>query len=103
MKTIFFATFQIIINAFCFSQNNNARLLNITGRVLSCDSLPISGVSVIIKGSRYGATTTYGNGNYDLKGIKDGDTVVFSHIAYKKKIVKIKWNPLLNIVLGKTK
>ena len=54
----------------------------ITGSVLDSAGIPISGATIIIKGSEKGAITD-GNGNF-LISVNSGDVLVVSHLGYLK-------------------
>jgi outer membrane receptor protein involved in Fe transport len=60
---------------------------NITGRITDEDGSPITGVSVIVKGTKTG-TATNDNGSFSIEA-SNGNILVFSSVSYGTKEVKI--------------
>jgi len=74
--------------------------INVTGTVLSDSSLPLSNVTVMVKGANTG-TTTNDNGQFSIKVAKGAD-LVFSIVGYEPQEVKVERDGLtLNIKLGR--
>ncbi|WP_299782145.1 SusC/RagA family TonB-linked outer membrane protein [uncultured Formosa sp.] len=71
---IFFITIQFGTIQYIYSQENN-----ITGKVIDESSIPASGVTVIIKGTRIGVQTDF-DGNYSIKA-NQGQVLVFSYLG----------------------
>jgi len=73
--------------------------IKITGRVTDRDSVPLPGVSILVKGTSVGVVTDV-NGYYSitLPNIKD-PVLVFSFIGMKKQETKIAGKQMINIVL----
>jgi len=65
---------------------------------VSDDKGPVSGVSVIIKGTNH-ATTTDDNGEFILQGVNKDDILVFHSIGYKTQEVIVKNATALKIKL----
>ena len=61
----------------------------INGRVTDSLGSPLSGASIMIKGSRRGTTTDV-RGDFELKGIPDNPTLVISFTGYVTKEYKIQ-------------
>ncbi len=63
----------------------------IRGRVTDSLGTPLSGASVTIKG-RKGGTTTDARGDFELKGVEGGVTLVLSYTGYLNKEYKVNDN-----------
>lgn len=61
----------------------------INGRVTDSLGTPLSGASIMIKGSKRG-TTTDARGDFELKGIPDNPTLIISFTGYTTKEYKIR-------------
>ncbi|OQP42810.1 SusC/RagA family protein [Niastella yeongjuensis] len=76
--------------------------ISITGVVKSAAGTPLQGVSVLIKGTTTG-TTTDNEGRFELKGVPEKATLVFSIVGYTSKQVKLHAAAtVLSIVLQET-
>ncbi|MES2810474.1 MAG: SusC/RagA family TonB-linked outer membrane protein [Bacteroidota bacterium] len=76
-----------------FAQNRT-----VTGTVIGTDDgLPIPGVTVKIKGSNVGTPTDV-NGKYTIS-VSDGQTLVFSYIAYNTQEVAVGTKSVINVSL----
>ena len=78
------------------AQNSNI----VTGVVQDSSGIPVSGVSVVLKGSNKGVTTNE-SGSYTLKIPSNGTsgTLVFSSVGYLTKILPIPSSGVLNVAL----
>lgn len=72
--------------------------IKITGKVTGDNNLPLSGVSVTLKGTSRG-TTTDNEGNYTLTVPEDG-TLLVSYIGYEPQEVAVKSQSVVNITLA---
>ncbi|GAB3168698.1 SusC/RagA family TonB-linked outer membrane protein [Telluribacter humicola] len=73
----------LIMIGMCLPAFANQPLRTITGRVTSqADGTPMPGVSVLVKGTQTG-TTTSASGTYSVDVPNDNATLVFSYIGYK--------------------
>jgi TonB-dependent SusC/RagA subfamily outer membrane receptor len=73
---------------------------SITGRVVGAENqLPITGVSVTIKGIR-GGTTTDANGNFKLDAKSSTATLVFSHAGYESSEQPVNNRAVINVSLA---
>ena len=71
----------------------------ISGQVLEKDTnIPLAGVSVLIKGTNQGTSSDF-DGNYELRNIKKGDTLVFSYIGYKTLEAIVADHNSINVTL----
>src|SRR5258708_6895676 len=66
-----------------------ARPSGIHGRVMDSLGTPLSGASVMIKGTKRG-TTTDARGDFEIKGVTDNVTLVISFTSYATKEYKVK-------------
>ena len=64
-----------------------------TGTVTDSNGEPIIGASVIVKGTSVGASTDF-DGNFSLKNVKNGATIVVSYIGCETTEVKFTGAPL---------
>lgn len=72
----------------------------ITGKVTSADDgLAISGVNIMLKGTKRGVATT-AEGTYSIKVPAEGGTLIFSFIGYITKEVKIGTSNVINVQLA---
>lgn len=69
----------------------------VTGKVLSDDSRPLSGVSVVIKG-KPGGTQTNTNGEYSIEA-SVGDILVFSYSGFSTREMKVGSSPVIDLSL----
>jgi len=72
-------------------------LENITGKVLDENGSPIIGASILVKGTKIGATTD-GNGNFSINA-NTGAILVVSYIGYSAKEVTVTGNQTYTISL----
>ena len=73
-----------------------ANAQEVTGTVVDEQSVPLPGVSIIIKGTSTGTTSDF-DGNYKLNAV-NGDILVFSYIGYNTKEVTVSGGTL-NVTL----
>ncbi|WP_232228754.1 SusC/RagA family TonB-linked outer membrane protein [Cellulophaga lytica] len=72
--------------------------LQITGKVLDENTLPLLGVTILVEGTTNGVTTDF-DGNYLIKA-KAGDVLSFSYVGYLTQKIKVKENEsVINVVL----
>jgi TonB-linked SusC/RagA family outer membrane protein len=60
----------------------------IRGRIVDSAGAPLSGVSVLLKGTNRG-TVTDASGNFTLAGVPEGSTVVISMVGYETREVRL--------------
>jgi len=85
-----------------FYSNAQAQSVQVQGRVTRASnkkSLPA--VNVVIKGTTSG-TTTDKNGHYSLTVPSAQDTLVFSYIGFKRKMVPVKGRSVINVFMKTT-
>ncbi len=68
----------------------------VTGSVLDDTSMPLPGVSVIIKDTSTGTTTDF-NGNYSINA-NDGDVLVYSYVGFDTKEVVVS-SGVMNVTM----
>ena len=69
----------------------------ITGQVTDKEGIPLSGVSVVVKGTVIGTSTDV-DGNYSIE-VDDNHVLIFSFIGMQKQEVKISQRSVVNVVL----
>ncbi len=99
MLKINFKTTLVALSALLLSLTASAQGSEIRGKV-SDESGPVSGVSVVIKGSAVG-TATASDGTYRLKRQKPTDILVFSLLGYEEKEVAPGSKTVLDVQMAK--
>jgi len=81
--------------------NNSAQQSSehITGRVTDTEGNPLTGVTVLIKGSTTGAVTNT-TGAYQIQNTKAGQTLVFRFVGMKQKEVSVDNQSVINVTLS---
>lgn len=88
-----------LLTAFIPLSELAAQSRQITGTVISSDTkLPLTGVSVQIKGSKTG-TVTDANGNFRISA-STGDVLVFSSVSYVSAEVKVESSSSISVTLA---
>lgn len=75
-----------------------AQQKNITGKVTDSSGLPLTGVSVIVKGTTKGVITD-SNGSYVLSNVLENNVLLFSFVGMKSQEIKISGQYNINVVL----
>ncbi|HLK29752.1 MAG TPA: SusC/RagA family TonB-linked outer membrane protein, partial [Puia sp.] len=75
--------------------------VDIKGKVTTADGLPLSGVSVVVKGTSKG-TATDKNGEFSITASKE-DVLVFSYVGYETKQVAVGSQSFINLSLSESK
>lgn len=65
----------------------NLDKIDVHGRVVGDDGLPLSGATVIVKGTS-NSTSTDAKGEFNLKNVDPGTTVVVTFVGYEKQEIK---------------
>ncbi|WMI64168.1 SusC/RagA family TonB-linked outer membrane protein [Aestuariibaculum sp. YM273] len=71
--------------------------INVSGVVIDNNGMPLPGVTVLVKGTKYGTTTDF-DGNYALRA-DEASTLVFSYIGYKTVEVTLDGKTKVDVVL----
>lgn len=74
------------------------KAIDIRGRVTNSDNVPLSGVSIRLKGTSIG-TITDSNGQFVISAPDDQGVLVFSYVGFISQEVSIAGQSLINIVL----
>ncbi|WEK33714.1 MAG: SusC/RagA family TonB-linked outer membrane protein [Candidatus Pseudobacter hemicellulosilyticus] len=74
--------------------------ITLSGRVADSTGAPIAGVSITVKGSSRGTTTSL-SGHYSIE-VQSGETLVFSAVGYSPQEVLVADQTTLNITLEAT-
>ena len=110
LKTLSLLTITLVVSCFTnpiFAQNQKVATtsiadqeITVTGKVTD-EKGPLSGVNIILKGSKVGVITDI-NGMYTFpKSLTSGDVLVFSFLGYDKQEVKIdSKTTMVNIVMS---
>ena len=88
--------FKLIMIFMLFGAFNFSEAQEVLGAVIDDSSLPLPGVSVIIKGTTTGTITGF-DGNYSISA-NNGDTLVFSYVGYETQEVIVS-GTILNITM----
>ncbi|OFY39713.1 MAG: hypothetical protein A2X18_09905 [Bacteroidetes bacterium GWF2_40_14] len=90
--TILLST-MLLFNLNLFAQN-----IGVSGTVTAENGDPLTGVSVVVKGTSNGVVTDL-IGNYSLKNVPTNGTLVFTYIGFVSREVAINSQKTINIVL----
>lgn len=93
MKSLLLSIFLCFAVISVYSQNNE-----IKGTVSDRDGSPLPGVSVIIKNTTKGGSTDF-DGNYVLRDIQVGETIVFSYLGFTTQEVVVSSFEAINVTL----
>ncbi len=97
-------SYQLMQNNLIVLSDGNSRQLQstVTGKVVAdSGGVVLSGVSVVIKGTKKG-TTTNANGNFTINA-SSGDVLVFSYVGYDAQEITVGNNTEINISLAASK
>jgi len=87
------------IAALFFNINVYAQKRTITGKVTDQSRTPLSGVSVVVKGTKIG-TTTGNDGNFALSLPNDAKALVFTYVGMRPEEVAVTNQPVYNLALA---
>jgi TonB-linked SusC/RagA family outer membrane protein len=88
-----------IINFLAFFAVTAANGQTINGKVTDSTSKPMSGVSVVVKGTKNG-TSTNSAGEFQLNGVAANASLIISYVGYERKQVKVTPGKSLDITLN---
>ena len=72
--------------------------ITIKGVVTDVEKEPLTGVSIRIKGTTMGTTTT-ASGSYTLQGVPRTATLIFSYVGMKKQEIPVSGRTTIDVVL----
>lgn len=75
--------------------------ITVSGKVTGADGKPISGASVMIKGTKTGTSTT-AEGRYALSNVPKGASLVVSFIGFASQIVQVKGRKAIDVVITRS-
>jgi TonB family protein len=90
----------LIVAQLVYSQKNSKNYFSVKGKVTDESGIGISAVSISIKGRGYGSMTVR-DGSYSLKNVLEGDSIIFTHIAYKPSFCLVQGNNMINVEMKK--
>ena len=96
-------TLQNSITPLTASKNNSiasqtsGKKITISGTVTDTNSNALPGTNVVVKGKNTGAVSDF-NGFYKIE-VEKGDVLIFSFIGFKSKIITVKKQKEINVVL----
>lgn len=93
-----FRLFIICLFTLGLANNIEAQNINLSGTVLDDESVPLTGASIIVKGTSKGATADF-DGNFKLNDVGSNEILVVSYIGYKTKEISINGQSSINIIL----
>ncbi|OFX30221.1 MAG: SusC/RagA family TonB-linked outer membrane protein [Bacteroidetes bacterium GWF2_42_66] len=70
----------------------------VSGKVTDSSGFPLPGVSVVIKGTTNGIITD-ADGNYSLKNVPEGATLVYSFVGMKMQEVSVAGKTSINVIM----
>jgi TonB-dependent starch-binding outer membrane protein SusC len=86
----------LIILMFCLGISNFMSAQTVTGTVLDESSMPLPGLTVVVKGTTTGAVTDF-DGNYSISA-SNGDILVFSFIGFNTQEITVAGN-VINVTM----
>lgn len=91
-------TYQITLTARDASSGKQADPLRVSGTVHDSQGRPLTGVSVIVKGSQRGVATD-ASGRYQLEKLPENAVLVFSYIGYTSQEIPVRNRTTVDAVL----
>ena len=88
----------IVLKAAMGGERIEVKDVRITGKVTGQDGVPLSGVSLTVKGTSIG-TSTDGEGNYSISAPDASTTLVFSYVGYQSQEVPIAGQTSISVSL----
>lgn len=88
----------LVLLFFMFTVNLTAQNVVLSGSVRNSSGEPIPGVIVMVKGTTSG-TITDSNGNFSLKNVSSGTTLVFSFIGMKTQEIKVSGKTTIDLTM----
>ena len=80
-------------------ENSSDEKIKVSGTVLAADTkIPVSGASVIVRGTTHGALTDF-DGKFALNNLKKGDVIQISFVGYQTQSIIIKDEAPLTILM----
>ena len=86
----------LILLGFCFGISNFMSAQKVSGTVTDDSSLPLPGVTIVVKGTTTGAVTDF-DGNYSIAA-SNGDVLVFSFVGYDTQEVTVA-STVINVTM----
>ncbi|HET7898277.1 MAG TPA: carboxypeptidase-like regulatory domain-containing protein, partial [Flavisolibacter sp.] len=96
-RLVFYRLLAVLAFGFCWTTNAMAQM-RVSGKVTDETQKPLSGVSVIVKGTANG-TTTDANGDFAIAVPGSSSTLVFSYVGYSTQEQPVGSNNTVNISL----
>jgi len=81
-----------------FSNIIFAQSILVTGKVVDKQGVPLPGVTILVKGTANGVSTTF-EGNYALKADTESDVLQFSYIGFESQNIIISNQSIVNVIL----
>ena len=81
-----------------FSNIIFAQSILVTGKVVDKQGVPLPGVTILVKGTANGVSTTF-EGNYALKADTENDVLQFSYIGFESQNIIISNQSIVNVIL----
>ncbi|TVZ57536.1 TonB-linked SusC/RagA family outer membrane protein [Flavobacteriaceae bacterium MAR_2010_105] len=97
-KNYFYTMWMVLILFLCLPNLSYGQAKTITGTVVSAtDNLPLSGATIVIKGTATGTSADF-DGNYSILA-NSGDILVFSFVGYNPSEVTVSNETVINVTL----
>lgn len=91
--------FLLLAGPFLFINSTYAQTVTVTGRVTESTGNPLPGVSIVVKGTLSGGTTTGEDGRYTLAGVPTDAVLSFSFVGFKTEEIPVNGRTRLNVQL----
>jgi len=86
----------LILLMFCLGTSNFISAQTVSGTVIDDDSMPLPGVTIVVKGTTTGTTTDF-DGNYSISA-SNGDVLVFSFVGFTTQEITVSGN-VINVTM----
>ncbi len=76
----------------------HAQGVQIKGKVIDSDGMPLPGVNILVKNSTNGVMTDF-DGDYVLQNVTRGSTIIFSYIGYITQEITVEQNFVIDVIM----
>jgi len=91
-------TYFFVLLLYLSSQSLFAQNKTITGLVTDEENVPLPGVTVLVKGTLNGASTSF-DGKYELTNLSEDAVLVFSYVGMVTQEIAIQDKEVINVIL----
>ncbi|NMH86026.1 SusC/RagA family TonB-linked outer membrane protein [Flavivirga algicola] len=98
---LLFKPLQLVLFCFfamAFCNISNAQSVNVKGTITDNQGVPLTGASIIVKGTSKGATADF-DGSYTLTDVDTNGIIIISYVGYKTKEIPVNGQTTLSVQL----